>query len=102
MVSSRIGECRGCCDNRAGHLDMDRGSQDGLSNWDIVDDLPDGHFWDNLSDLRSDLSVSSDWGQNLLFGHQWFEISSLGCSEDSDRGLDCNWDWDWSWDSGTG
>jgi len=65
------------------------------SNWssdsDIMDDLSDGDFWLNLGDLWNDLSVSSDWGQNLLLGYKGSEITGLGGSNRYNGS-----DWCWS------
>lgn len=56
-------------------------------DWDIMDDLSDGDFWLDLGDLWGDLGVGSDWGQNLLLGHQWLEVSGLGGSDSDDGWL---------------
>jgi len=52
------------------------------SHWglhsDLLDDLSDADLWLDLSDLWSNFSVSSDWGQDSLFGDQGLKVSSLG------------------------
>jgi hypothetical protein len=55
-----------------------------LLDRDVMDDLADGHFWDDLGDLWGDVSVSSYWSKNLLFGDKGLKVSSQGRSGNSD------------------
>jgi hypothetical protein len=78
-------------------------NSNGLSNWDIMDDLSDRDFWLDLGNLWGDLCVGSDWGQDLLLGHKWSEVTSLGGSESDNWLCDLNWGWcnsDWGSDWG--
>jgi hypothetical protein len=51
---------------------------------DIVNNLSNMNFWLDLSDLWSDLSMSSDWCKDLFLGHKGSKISSLSSSEVGD------------------
>lgn len=69
-------------------------------DWNLLDDLSDGDLRHDLGDLWGDLSVSSDWGKDLLLGHEWLEITGLG-SSDSD-GWSSNGNLGWSGNNGSG
>jgi hypothetical protein len=58
---------------------------DHLLDRDVVDDLADCHFWDDLGDLWGDVSVSSYWSKNLLFGDKGLKVSSQGRSDSMDN-----------------
>jgi len=76
---------------------------DWLGNWDIVDDLSDRDLWLDLSDLWSNVSMGSDWGQNVLLGDKGPEVSGLSRSNDCSWSVgDSNWsmgDSNWCWGS---
>jgi len=62
-----------------------------LLNGNVMNDLADGDLWDDLGDLWGDVSVSSYWSKNLLFGDKGFKVSSQGWSDsDSWSSMD-NW-----------
>jgi hypothetical protein len=64
-------------------------------NWggdiNVVNNLSNMDLRLDLSDLWSDLSVSSDWGKNLFLGHKGSEISGLSGTESD--GLVRHSDW---------
>jgi hypothetical protein len=81
----------GGVDGRLGPLVDDWGvNSNDLLNGDVMNDLADGDLWNDLGDLWGDVSVSSYWSKNLLFGDKGFEVSSQGWS-DSDRSSMDNW-----------